>query len=70
LPPGQVSCVVWGKTAAGKSTLVKDDYGFGQTRTSGTMQISGTSFAPQEPRAAPRRAVGMVFSSIFPYLTR
>jgi len=59
IAPGEVHALL-GENGAGKSTLVKMIYGLVKP-DSGTMQMFGAPFAPQEPRAARAAGVGMVF---------
>jgi simple sugar transport system ATP-binding protein len=59
-----------GENGAGKSTLVKTIYGLVRA-DSGTMQMSGTPYTPDEPRAARAAGVAMVFQhfSLFEAMT-
>lgn len=59
IAPGEVHALL-GENGAGKSTLVKMIYGLVKP-DSGTMQMHGTAFTPQEPRSARAAGVGMVF---------
>lgn len=49
-----------GENGAGKSTLVKMIYGLVRP-DSGSMQLNGTAFAPDSPKAARAAGIGMVF---------
>lgn len=59
-----------GENGAGKSTLVKMLYGLLRP-DAGRMLLAGTEYAPQDPREARARGVGMVFQhfSLFDGLT-
>jgi simple sugar transport system ATP-binding protein len=59
IAPGEVHALL-GENGAGKSTLVKMIYGLVKP-DSGTMQMHGAPFHPNEPRAARAAGVGMVF---------
>ncbi|ARE39752.1 ABC transporter ATP-binding protein [Rhodovulum sp. P5] len=56
---GEVHALL-GENGAGKSTLVKMIYGLVQPDT-GHMTLRGTAYAPEEPSAARRAGVAMVF---------
>ena len=66
---GEVHALL-GENGAGKSTLVKTIYGLVRP-DSGTMQLSGAPFTPNEPREARASGVAMVFQhfSLFEALT-
>ena len=62
VPEGKVLALI-GENGAGKSTLMKVLSGAVRPQT-GTMQLNGASYAPQNPREARARGVAMIYQEL------